>query len=119
MNKTIKILSILFVILLFIANISFATDINMDLEPEDVVSNNNTLNQNLENDNLNEEIADDDFTEEDSDYIADENQTTSISSLSSVPDETLSLTNILNILLIVVGVVLILLGIAILIRMHS
>ena len=59
MNKTIKILSILFVVLLFIANISFATDINMDLEPEDVVSNNNALNENLENDNLNEGIADD------------------------------------------------------------
>ena len=119
MNKTIKVLSILFVILLFITNISFATDINMNLEPEDVVSNNtNVLNEDLENDNIYEENTDDDYTE-DSDYFSNNNQTTSISSLSSVPDETLSLTNILNILLIVVGVVLILLGIAILIRMHS
>ena len=44
---------------------------------------------------------------------------TTVSTSSSIQNESLGLTNILNILLIVVGVVLILLGIAVLIRVHS
>ena len=35
MTKTIKVLAILFISLLFITNISLATDINMNLQPED------------------------------------------------------------------------------------
>ena len=117
MKKSIKALAILFVILLFTLNISLATDINMNLE--DTQSTTTTSNV-VDEDNLIEDTTDE------ANEIVDNGistltttPSTTISTLSSVPDETLSLTNILNILLIVVGVVLILLGIAILIRMHS
>lgn len=116
MKKSIKALAILFVILLFTLNISLATDINMNLEATQSTTTSNIV----EEDNLIE-----DTTYEVNEILDNEISTltttpsTTISTLSSVPDETLSLTNILNILLIVVGVVLILLGIAILIRIHS
>ena len=116
MKKSIKALAILFVILLFTLNISLATDINMNLEDTQSTTTSNVVDE----DNLIEDTTDE------ANEIVDNGistltttPSTTISTLSSVPDETLSLTNILNILLIVVGVVLILLGIAILIRMHS
>lgn len=107
MTKTIKVLAILFIALLFITNISLATDINMNLQPED----SNISNELEETTN--------DVIDEGENSILTTTPSTTISTLSSNSNETLSLTNILNILLIVVGVVLILLGIAILIRMHS
>lgn len=109
MKRNIKILSILVILLLFVSTISLATDINMNLQPGNSVNANDT-SLNSENTTQNT-FEDDDFNEA--------SQSTSITSSSSVEDESLGITNILNILLIVVGVVLILLGIAILIRMHS
>ena len=115
MSKSQKILSILFIILLFATTLSLATDINMNLDlnttgNDTIVSEENTIfNETTENaiensvePNVNTNIP-----------------STIVSDVSSVSNEGLTLTNILNILLIVVGVVLILLGIAILIRMHS
>ena len=116
MKKSIKALAILFVILLFTLNISLATDINMNLEDTQSTTTSNVVDEdNLIEDTTDEvnEIVDNGIS------TLTTTPSTTISTLSSVPDETLSLTNILNILLIVVGVVLILLGIAILIRMHS
>ena len=114
MTKLNKVLSILFIILLFLSNSVFATDINMNLQsqeeysqdtmPDEEYNNNN----NLYNTNL-------PTTGSQSSNIP----STVVSNSSTSNSDSLGLTNILNILLIVVGVVLILLGIAILIRMHS
>lgn len=115
MKRNIKILSILVILLLFVSTISLATDINMNLQPGNSVNANDTSlnseNTNVFSNTTQNTFEDDDFNEA--------SQSTSITSSSSVEDESLGITNILNILLIVVGVVLILLGIAILIRMHS
>lgn len=100
MFKIVKTLFFLIIFLLLIANFSFATDINMNLQDNNSISN--TLNQ---QEDLNSNII-------------NSNSSATITSSSSVSDDSLGLTNVLNILLIVVGVVLILLGIAILIRMH-
>lgn len=115
MTKSTKILSLLFIILLFTLNISLATDINMNLDPIQDSSNAENV---LEEENLVEDFSNE-IIDEEEDSTSTSTPSTTISTLSSVPDEGLSLTNILNILLIVVGVVLILLGIAILIRIHS
>ena len=115
MTKSIKILGLLFIILLFTLNISLATDINMNLDPIQDSSNAENV---FEEENLVEDFSNE-IIDEEQDSTSTTTPSTTISTLSSVPDEALSLTNILNILLIVVGVVLILLGIAILIRMHS
>lgn len=108
MTKLIKISAILFIVLLFITNISLATDINMNLQPDNLVSDNL---EDIENSN--------ELIDGEQNSVLSNTPSTTVSTLSSSNDETLTLTNILNILLIVVGVVLILLGIAILIRMHS
>lgn len=115
MTKLNKVLSIIFIILLFLTNITFATDINMNLQTE------NTQNTIL-NTMLNEDYDDTTLNNTDlstTNLLTTNVPSTVVSNSSSVNDDSLGLTNILNILLIVVGVVLILLGIAILIRMHS
>lgn len=105
MLKLQKILSILFIILLFFTTLSFATDINMNLEDESILENEESFN---------------DVTSDTAQNTTTTNiPSTIVSNSNSANDDSLGLTNILNILLIVVGVVLILLGIAILIRMHS
>ena len=112
MLKNLKIISILFVFLLLISSISLATDINMNLQtnPTDSSVSNESL------DTENEENVINDVTEN---KVATNYGSTMVTSTSSVQDESLGFTNILNILLIVVGFVLILLGVAILIRMHA
>lgn len=116
MLKNLKILFSLLLILFLLSSISLATDIDMNLQPNNsITSSNNTLNEEIENANeiTNNEI----FENNTNDALY--NPSTTVTSTSSVQDDALSTSNILNILLIVVGVVLILLGIAILIRMHS
>lgn len=114
MTKINKILSILLICLLF-SSIVLATDIDMNLQ-----SNNGNLNETTNTNVLDEEdTANTETSPTARNSVLTDTPSTTITSGSSVSDEALGLTNILNILLIVVGVVLILLGIAILIRMHS
>ncbi len=110
MKKSIKVFAILSVILLCIVTLSFATDINMNLPSSNTQSQENTFSNEFANET----------TSESSNRPNSTLTTTPSTTVSStVQEETLSFSNILNIILIVVGVVLILLGIAILIRMHS
>ena len=109
MKTSMKIFTILFIILLFFTNIiSLATDINMNLQTTS--SNNEFLN-----DSVNSNEYDDETSNMNTTITTPSTTITTVSN----SEEPLSLANILNILLIVVGVVLILLGIAILIRIHS
>lgn len=108
MSKFLKIPIILFVFLLFICSFSYATDINMNLaapetDSEDLnVTTNEVDNQNListPNDPLSGSMSPTD--------------------VSSITEENMSFSNILNILIITVGVIIILLAIAILIRLKG
>jgi len=121
MSKILKITLILFIILSSIYSFSLATDIDMNITSSDNNTTNTTTN-NVENDNANtsnNNITTNTVYEDEEDTIAD-NEYTTISSVNKAStDDGLGMSNILNILLIVVGVVLILLAIAILIRLHG
>ena len=109
MKTSIKVFAILFVILLCMVTFSFATDINMNLSSDNSQVEENTLSNESANEmSTNTPTPNSTLT-----------TTPSTTVSSAVKEETLSFSNILNIILIVVGVVLILLGIAILIRMNS
>lgn len=117
MKKTSKIGTILFLSLLLASTLVLASDIDMNLQPNNGAQNSETTANAIEDDNdtANEQVTNSSARNS----VLTNTPSTTITSGSSIGDEALGLTNILNILLIVVGVVLILLGIAILIRMHS
>lgn len=100
MNKIFKVLGclLLFTGLIF-STTCFATDINMNLETD--TDANSVISNNLDDSSLN----------------ANSQMTTTVESSSRNDTEGLGINSILNILLIVVGFVLILLGIAVLIRL--
>ena len=112
MSKISKIFYITIIMIMFITTFSFATDINMNLIPNDIdnstVSGNDDLIGNETQNTTTNDVATDDIG-----GIA------APSSVSSIAQENMSFSNILNILIITVGVVLILLAIAILVRLKS
>ncbi len=123
-SKKVKILFVLFIILFALNTVVFATDINMNLPSDDnlVTYENGTDTNNIDN-NVSNEISN---TDTSSNSITDASQiqddvggTAAPSGVSSIAQENMSFSNILNILLIAVGVILILLAIAILIRLKS
>lgn len=101
MMKFMKRISVLLVVLFFTTTMCYATDINMNLQQSDDDYLNSITNSNSNQSNYTTTVS---------------GQSTNSSTNNS---EELGMGNILNILLIVVGVVLILLGIAILIRIHG
>ena len=109
MIKISKIFLIIILSLLLCSSIVLATDVNMNLAPNDVT----------------EDITDGtaDTTTEDTNSLStatdDIGGVAAPSGVSSIAQENMSFSNILNILIITVGVVLILLAIAILIRLKS
>lgn len=143
MSKSLKILLISLMCTFFIFSVNcFAVNIEMNLSSNvidyniETLSNNidnnvasnvsdsnsNTVSSNIETSNtVSGSVADDsaqDFTSEASTSLS--NRNTSVSdTLTALPESELGLTNILNILLITVGVVLILLSIAIFIRLKK
>lgn len=123
-SKKVIIIIALSLILIGVNTIVLATDINMNLPSDDVTTyENGTGTNNIddgtstnETQNNNSEITDatDISTPQD-----DVGGTAAPSDVSSIAQENMSFSNILNILLITVGVILILLAIAILIRLKS
>lgn len=102
MKKVIKILFILLVSYMFVFSNCLATDANANL----------TSNENTNAAASTSAVA--------NGTNANTTLTTTISTTaSSLESETLNSFNVLNVLLIIVGAILILVGIAILIRMHS
>ena len=122
MSKTLKITLVLFIILCSICSFSLATDIDMNISADNSdnvisVTNNTALNTTTNTINKNNTVKTNSISGQEADTLS---QSTTVSSVNqSSTDDGLGLSNILNILLIVVGVVLILLAIAILIRLHS
>ena len=119
MSKILKITLILFIILSSICSFSLATDIDMNITADDIDTTENITSNTTTNTVNNNRIENEE--DEINDAITDtDNEFTTITSVDkSSTDDGLGLSNILNILLIVVGVVLILLAIAILIRLHG
>lgn len=99
MKRTIKYISVLFLFLLFFNSCCLATDINMNLQ------------SNVETNQVDDTISQNEITQNTPNY------TNISSSTSTSNDDTFSIGNIINIFLVVVGIVLILLGLAILIRL--
>lgn len=111
MSKFLKI-SIIFIVISMLASISvFATDINMNLQ-----SNETNTNEVVSN-----EITDDSNNIDNSANFVDDGigGEAAPSGVNSIAQENMSFSNILNILIITVGVILILLAIAILIRLKG
>lgn len=142
MKKLLQITFIILVILLVLApNFVKATGVNMNLTPDTtsiVAPNNNT---NTTNNTVTNTLASDEnvLSNESENTSTQEpntepetttdtltpsstnnsNSSATVSSLNQLPEAGLGLNNIINIILIVVGVLLILLGIAILIRIKQ
>lgn len=107
MSKSIKFFAMILII--FSMLISFysvyATSIDMNLVANDTVDENTVVSDNAVNDDISSQMPN------------NSGEITSPSSVSATQEEGLGFTNILNILLITVGVILILLSIAIIIRL--
>lgn len=111
MSKIFKI-SITFIAILMLFSISvFATDINMNLQTDETNTAETTSNEIAEDSNNVDDISD----------VVDDGigGEAAPSGVSSIAQENMSFSNILNILIITVGVILILLAIAILIRLNG
>lgn len=110
MSKFLKI-SILFIVIMMLTSISvFATDINMNLQ-SNATNTNEAVSNEIANNATNNIDNSANFVD---DGIGGE---AAPSGVSSIAQENMSFANILNILIITVGVILILLAIAILIRL--
>lgn len=124
MSKIFKTLVILFIILFSATTLVHATDINMNLEnPNQTNTNLTDLNTTDTNSaNAVNDIGD----TTDTNTVANDNfgqdnigGSVAPSGVSSIAQENMSFSNVLNILVITVGVILILLAIAILIRLRN
>lgn len=92
MKKSIKIISVLFLLLVMVSSVSLATDINMNLSSQNNQLNSNTMtNQtgNVFNNSL-------------SSSTSIESSSATVTSTTSSQDESLGITNIINIILIAV-----------------
>ena len=111
-----KISSLLLVVLLifivFSLNCNATNDILMDLNQNTVSTDNETVDNTTYNTNTDEENVDN--SNSDFEYSVPE---TSVDTDYDSSEEELSITNMINIIFIVVGIVLILLGIAIIIKL--
>lgn len=92
-----------------------ATDVNMNLTANDI----STATNDISNTSITENTV---TGQEENDTLAPEstnysNDSATISTLNNLPEAGLGLGNVLNIILIVIGVLLVLLGIAIIIRL--
>ena len=120
MKKIKNLIILTFIFIIACSTIVFATDINMNLPSYSQTDNtiaNETNNMNTNTNATQNEISNN--MGQNSYNDAYSSSSTTVSSVPSVTEEGFGLSQILNIFLIVVGVILILLGIAILIRLHS
>lgn len=112
MSKSIKffpILLIAFSLILSFYSVIYASNINMNLASGNSVSENvaNTVNNSLVNENITNDLVDN----------VSQAEVTTPSSVTATTEEGIGLSNVLSIILITVGVVLILLAVAIIIRL--
>lgn len=117
MSKSLKFVTILFIIfMLFTPILVQATDINMNLTADTTVENTYSDNAPEAQTTTQEEpeFTSDTLTPSNTNYSTN---SPTVSTLNQLPEASLGLSNVINIILIVIGVLLILLGIAIIIRL--
>ena len=125
MSKIFKTLVSFFILIFSISTLVLATDINMNLSNQnDTVIDGNAVDSNSTDSNELINDTSSDVTNETTNTVDTFQQdslsgTVAPSSVSSIAQENMSFSNILNILMITVGVILILLAIAILIRLKG
>ena len=106
---------ITFIASVLLSNFTFATDINMNLQLD---SNNTNSQTNNSTNNTTQNTSSNTATNTNSSVpTTSTTNSATVSSISNLPEANLGLSNILNIILIVLGILLILLGIAIFIRL--
>lgn len=117
MQKKIKILFTMLILLLVFVHFSYATDI----DPDALTSSFNNTTNSLDSTNTTNSTNNNTATNSTSNTVKSNTNSTystpTVTSSSSLPEADLGFSNILNIILIVVGVLLFFLGIAILIRL--
>jgi CBS domain containing-hemolysin-like protein len=122
MNKTLKLITITCIILtcvfFFATNKAFAA-IDMNLASNLEASSTNAEDNSLDTNTSNTTNTSSNTNSNTSASTTNTTSSATVSTLSSLPESELGLTNILNILLITVGVILILLGIAIIIKLKK
>ncbi len=115
MLKTIKIFVLAFILSFLTFNYVYAMDINMNLSNTNISTNSSSIqNTNTAISNNNNTIGN--TTNNYYSPVSDD-YSVSLGTMNDLPENELGFTNILNIILIVVGILLILLGIAIMIRL--
>lgn len=125
MSKVLKITLIALIISIFICSFVYATDIDLNLtdneySSESIDDETDNLNDSSITTKRNESnYAGSSSTSNDDSDIDNDADATVVSSISTVSSTGLGFSNILNILLIVVGIILILLCVAILIKLFS
>ncbi len=128
MHKKISILLIIFSFLLTFVHFSYATDVVMDLNSSANQSTSNTNvndNSTVQNTTVNDTEAGSTQAIDNTIYSSDQSTsddaqiptTSAVTTEESEDSGELSISNMINIVLIVVGIVLVLLGIAIIIRL--
>ncbi len=118
MSKSIKIFSFILIIVAILINFYsvYATDINMNLTSNEAVPNEVTAGD-VNTVDLESSLTDNTVAPDLDASLTSQEETISASSVGTLSEQGLSLSNILSILLITVGVILILLAIAIIIRL--
>lgn len=124
MKKNIKIIFFVLIIasiFMFVTNKPAFAAINLNINNS--TSNSETSTENTNSENLQSQYGNEldnvSTTSSSSSYDASSSSSAEVSNLSSIPESNLGLSNILSILLIAVGIILILLGIAVLIRLKK
>ena len=120
-KKVLKILFIFLILFSFCMSYIYATDIDFNLQNNDSSTVQDTNNiDGIGNETDGDAILDEN-TEIPGDTVDTDTTTEALnpSSVSTAPESGLSVTNIINILLITVGVIIILLAIAIIIRLKN
>lgn len=124
MKKNIKIIFFVLIIAsIFMFVISRPAFAAINLNINNSTSNSETSTENTNSENLQSQYGNEldnvSTASSSSSYDASSSSSAEVSNLSSIPESNLGLSNILSILLIAVGIILILLGIAVLIRLKK
>lgn len=115
MSKLVKSLLILFIIFSISIFVNFAYAIDLNLTETINGTNSSYVDENEVENDLSSNFS----SSNSSSTIEDTTSSTRVSTVSNLPESNLGLSNILNILLIAVGIILIFLGIAILIKLNK
>ena len=116
----VKKIIVLVITILFCTSVVFASNIDMNLTNGNQVTNDSTLNNAVTNEDNTNLIANGSVKNTVSNYTTETNANVqSVNNINNLSSSNLGITQILNIFLIAIGLILVLLAIAILIRLRK